>query len=296
MPAETAAAVPVLKVLMGLFSAVVPTKMWFAPGQPVTVKVDQATTLVMTTFDGAPVAAKGSADVAAGATADLHAVFPSMDTPGTYVVYADPKGKTAPADFVGTPVVVEVLANKEAAAAGAGPGGPMVVKLEPLQYVRMKTTAGPMTMTMYYDTSPNTVDSFLRLAGGGYYDGLTFHRVIKGFMLQGGDPTGTGGGGPGFSLGQEFNPKPHTEGVLSMARTSDPNSAGSQFFVCLDYAQTKQLDNQYTTFGKVVDGMAAANAIGVTPTGPNDKPLTPQVIDDAEVLPVTPGHNPYAGK
>ncbi len=284
-----AAAMPMLKVLMSLFSVAVPTKLWFPPATPVTVKLEQPSTLVMTTFDGQPVPAKGSADVAAGATADLRSVFPAIDTPGTYVLFADPQGKRAPADFAGTPVVVEVLANKE-----QGGTTPMVVKLEPLQYVQMKTTAGAMTMTMYYDTSPNTVDSFLRLAGAGYYDGLAFHRVIKGFMLQGGDPTGTGGGGPGFSLNQEFNPKPHTEGVLSMARTSDPNSAGSQFFVCLDYAQTKQLDNQYTTFGKVVDGMATANAIGVTPTGANDKPVTPQVIDDAQVLPVTPGHNPYA--
>lgn len=290
MPAPAAAAAaPVLKVLMSLFSVAVPTKLWFAPGQPVTVKVDQDSTLVMTTFDGAPVAAKGSADLAAGATADLRSVFPAMDAAGTYVLFADPKGKSAPADFTGTPVVVEVLPNKE-----QGGTAPMVVKVEPLQYVRMATTAGPMTMTMYYDTSPNTVDSFLRLSGQGYYDGLTFHRVIKGFMLQGGDPTGTGSGGPGFTLGAEFNPKPHTEGVLSMARTSDPNSAGSQFFVCLNYAQTKQLDNQYTTFGKVVDGMAAVTAIGDTPTGANDKPTTPQVIDHAEVLPVTPGHNPYA--
>jgi peptidyl-prolyl cis-trans isomerase B (cyclophilin B) len=287
---DTAAMPLMAKMLMALFSVVVPSKMWFAPGQPITVKTDRAATLVMTTFDGQAVPAKGSADVSAGATTDLKAVFPTLGTAGTYVLFADPVGKTAPADFVGTPIVVEVLANKELGAAG---GGPMITKLEPLQYVQMKTTAGPMVMTMYYDTSPNTVDSFLRLCGEGYYDGLTFHRVIKGFMLQGGDPTGTGGGGPGYSINQEFNPKPHKEGVLSMARTSDPNSAGSQFFVCLDYAQTQQLDNQYTTFGKVVDGMATANAIGVTPTGAGDKPITPQVIDHAEVVPVTPGHNPY---
>ena len=298
------AVTPMLKVLLSLFSFVVPTKLWYAPGQPVTVKVDLASTLVLTTFDGKPVAAKGSADVAAGATADLRAVFPAIDAQGTYVLFADPQGKSAPADFQGTPIVVEVLNNKELAAqqsaAGDAAGAaktlatPMVTKLEPLQYAEMKTTGGPMTATMYYDSSPNTVDSFLRLAGEGYYDGLTFHRVIKGFMIQGGDPTGTGGGGPGFAQNQEFNANPHKEGVLSMARTSDPNSAGSQFFVCLDYAQTQQLDNKYTTFGKVVDGMAAVNQIGGTPTGEGDKPTTPQTIDQAQVLPVTPGHNPYA--
>ena len=185
-------AVSMLKVLMSLFSVVVPSKLWYAPGQPITVKVDQASTLVLTTFDGKPVPAKGSADVAAGASVDLHAVFPVLDAPGTYVVYADPQGKASPADFVGTPIVVEVLNNKE-----QGGNTPMITKLEPLQYVQMKTTGGDMTMTMYYDAAPNTVDTFLRLAGEGYYDGLMFHRVIKGFMIQGGDPTGTGGGGPG---------------------------------------------------------------------------------------------------
>ena len=287
---DPAAATPLMKLMMALFSAVVPTKMWFAPGQPVTVKVDQATTLVMTTFDGKPVEAKGSADVAAGATADLAAVFPQIASPGTYVLFADPKGKTAPADFVGTPVVVEVVDNKER----GGAPGPMVVKLEPLQYVQMKTTGGPMTMAMYYDTSPNTVDAFLRLCGQGYYDGLSFHRIIKGFMIQGGDPTGTGGGGPGYTLGQEFNAKPHTEGVLSMARTNDPNSAGSQFFICLNYGQTQQLDGKYTTFGKVVDGLDAVKKIGDVQTDASDKPATPQTIDAVQVMPVTPGHNPYA--
>jgi peptidyl-prolyl cis-trans isomerase B (cyclophilin B) len=278
-----------LKVLMSLFSVILPSKLWFAPGQPIAVKVDQASTLVLTTFDGKPVPAKGSADVAAGATVDLKAVFPVLEAPGTYLVYADPQGKTSPADFVGTPVVVEVLSNKE-----TGGSAPMVTKLEPLQYVQMKTTGGDLTMTMYYDSSPNTVDSFLRLAGEGYYDGLLFHRVIKGFMIQGGDPTGTGGGGPGFSQNAEFNSYPHKEGVLSMARTNDPNSAGSQFFICLDYAGTQQLDGKYTTFGKVVSGFEGVQKIGATPTGDGDRPNAPQTIDKAEVLSVTPGHNPYA--
>ena len=297
-----AAAMPMLKVLMSLFSVAVPTKMWYAPGQPVTVKVDQPSTLVMTTFDGQPVAPKGSADVAAGATVDLRSVFPMVDAPGTYVLFADPQGKSAPADFAGTPIVVEVLNNKE-----TGGTTPMVVKLEPLQYVQMKTNAGPLTETMYYDVAPNTVDAFLRLAGEGYYDGVQFHRVIKGFMIQGGDPTATGTGGPGYNQGAEFNAHKHLPGVLSMARQGDAgeqsgampgehaaNSAGSQFFICLDYNGTKALDNKYTAFGQVTDGMAAVNAIGATPTDGSDRPVTPQSIESAEVLPVTPGHNPYA--
>ncbi len=283
-------ATPMMKMMMALFSVVVPTKMWFAPAQPLTVKVSAASTLVLTTFDGQPVKAAASADAAAGATVDLKTVFPTLATPGTYVLFADPQGKTSPADFAGTPVVVEVLANKEQ----GGPGGLMVVKMEPLQYVQMATTDGPMTMAMWYNVAPNTVDSFLRLAGQGYYDGVQFHRIIKGFMIQGGDPTGTGTGGPGYTVGQEFNPKPHQHGVLSMARTSDPNSAGSQFFICLDYAQTQQLDGKYTTFGQVVDGLPTVDKLGGTATGADDRPTTPQTIDKAEVLPVTPGHNPYA--
>ncbi len=288
MPA-TAAAVPVLKVLMSLFSVAVPTKMWFAPGQPVTVKMDQASTLVLTTFDGQKVPAGGPADVAAGATADLRAVFPALDTPGTYVLFADPQGKTAPADFAGTPIVVEVLNNKE-----AGGTTPMVTKLEPLQYVQMQTNAGPMTMDMAYDVAPNAVDGFLRLNGQGYYDGVLFHRIIKGFVIQGGDPTGAGTGGPGYTTKAEFNGRQHQHGVLSMARTSDPDSAGSQFFICLDYAQTQALDNKYTVFGQVVDGLPTIDALAGAPTGTGDRPTAPQSILTSEVLPVVPGHNPYA--
>ncbi len=274
---------------MSLFSVAVPTKMWFAPAQPIAVKLDQASTLVLTTFDGRKVPAEGPADVAAGATADLRAVFPALATPGTYVLFADPQGKSAPADFAGTPIVVEVLANKE-----QGGAAPMVVKLEPLQYVQMATNAGPMTMTMAYDVAPNTVDSFLRLNGQGYYDGITFHRIIKGFVIQGGDPTGTGGGGPGYTVNQEFNAKQHQHGVLSMARTSDPNSAGSQFFICLDYAQTQQLDNKYTVFGQVVDGLPTIDALAGVTTAEGDRPTATQSIQESNVLPVTPGHNPYA--
>jgi len=285
------ATLPMLKVLLSLFSVVVPTKMWFAPGQAITVKVSQPSTLVLTTFDGQVVATQGPVNVPADTATDLRTPFPALNTPGTYVLFADPQGKSSPADFVGTPIVVEVLNNKD-----QGGTTPMVVKLEPLQYVQMTTAAGPMTMDLSYDVAPNTVDSFLRLSGEGYYDGLTFHRIVPGFVIQGGDPTGTGGGGPGYSINAEFNAKQHQQGVLSMARTSDPNSAGSQFFVCLDYAQTQQLDNKYTVFGKVVDGMPTVTKIAGTPLSDpqNGTPATPQVIDKAEVLPVTPGHNPYA--
>jgi peptidyl-prolyl cis-trans isomerase B (cyclophilin B) len=269
--------------------------MWFSPNQPITVKVDSKTpvALVLTRFDGTTVPAKGSTDAPAGdAPIDIKAMYPVLADPGTYVLFAVPKGKTV-ADFVGTPIVVEVRSDKTA----GGPGGTMVARLEPLRYEVMTTAAGPMTMAFYYDVAPNTVESFLQLSSEGYYDGLTFHRIVPGFVIQGGDPKGDGTGGPGYTVNQEFNDHKHTQGVLSMARTQDPNSAGSQFFVCLDYSQTQHLDNQYTAFGKVVDGMDAVKKIAGTPLANADtgSPATPQVITKAEVFAVTPGHNPYAG-
>jgi cyclophilin family peptidyl-prolyl cis-trans isomerase len=285
------AASPLVSLLMSLFSVIVPTKMWYGPGVPLTVHVDakSPTSLVLTHFDGSPLTAKGSTDAPGGsATVDLKSLYPDLATPGTYVLFAVPKGKAVNA-FIGTPVVIEVLADKNQ-------GGAEVIKLEPLRYEVMNTASGPMTMDFYYDVAPNTVDSFLRLSSEGYFDGLTFHRIVPGFVIQGGDPKGDGTGGPGYSVNAEFNAQPHHEGVLSMARASDPNSGGSQFFVCLDYAQTQQLDGKYTVFGKVVDGMDAVKKIAATPLADsaNGTPAAPQVINKAEVLPVTPGNNPYA--
>jgi len=122
----------------------------------------------------------------------------------------------------------------------------MVTKVEPLRYVMMTTKQGPIKMAFYYDVAPNTVNSFLTLSEQGYFNGLLFHRIVKDFVIQGGDPKGDGSGGPGYNLEAEFNDRLHTEGVLSMARASEPNSAGSQFFICLDYGHTKSLDHQYT--------------------------------------------------
>ena len=121
------------------------------------------------------------------------------------------------------------------------------------------------------------------LAQSGYYDGVTFHRIIKGFMIQGGCPEGTGTGGPGYKIKAEFNATPHEPGVLSMARTGDPNSAGSQFFICLE--RVPHLDNQYTAFGKTADAASldVVKAIGTVRTGGGDKPVEPVVIKKATV-------------
>jgi cyclophilin family peptidyl-prolyl cis-trans isomerase len=280
----------IASLFAALFSVLVPTKMWYPPSQPAEFKVDSSAdvTLVLTDFAGKQLDAKGSADVGAGKTIDIKSIFPQLSSLGTYVLYAVPKGKSFP-EFDGTPVVVEVRGD-------SGMGEPSVMKVQPLQYVVMQTSAGPMTMVFWYNVAPNTVDSFLRLCSEGYYDGLTFHRIVPGFVIQGGDPKGTGNGGPGYTVNAEFNDQKHLPGVLSMARTNDPNSAGSQFFVCLDYANTQHLDHQYTGFGKVVDGMNAVTAIATTKIAnpATGAPETPQVIQKVTVSPVTAKENPYA--
>lgn len=142
---------------------------------------------------------------------------------------------------------------------------------------------GVMTGELYEDIAPITVENFEKLAKSGFYDGLTFHRVIPGFMIQGGDPDGTGAGGPGYSIKGEFaangvkNDLKHTTGVLSMARTMDPDSAGSQFFIMV--ADAPHLDGQYAAFGKITEGMDVAQEIANVPRSMwNDRPEEPVVI------------------
>ncbi len=135
---------------------------------------------------------------------------------------------------------------------------------------------------LYPEVAPNTVNNFISLASKGFYDGLIFHRVIKGFMIQGGDPEGTGMGGPGYGIKGEFrmngfaNDLPHTAGVLSMARAMNPNSAGSQFFIM--HKNAPHLDGQYAAFGKVIEGMDEVNAIAETKTDLQDRPREEQKI------------------
>ena len=142
-------------------------------------------------------------------------------------------------------------------------------------------------LSMARAMSPNSVRNFIALARAGFYDGLTFHRVIPGFMIQGGCPQGTGTGGPGYTIKGEFaangfkNDLRHDRGVLSMARAMSPNSAGSQFFIMVEKAP--HLDGQYAAFGKVTGGMETADAIVDVPTDFNDKPTTPQRIQSITV-------------
>ena len=135
---------------------------------------------------------------------------------------------------------------------------------------------------LYPDIAPQSVRNFIDLANHNFYDGLIFHRVIPGFMIQGGCPDGTGMGGPGYCIKGEFffngfkNDLRHKRGVLSMARSSSPNSAGSQFFIM--HQDAKHLDGQYAAFGKVTSGLDVVDAIASTKTGPNDRPIAEQKI------------------
>jgi len=149
----------------------------------------------------------------------------------------------------------------------------------------LKTNKGPIRLTFFPEVAPGHVENFLALARIGFYNGVSFHRVIKGFMIQGGCPEGTGTGGPGYTIKAEFNATPHEAGVLSMARTNDPNSAGSQFFICLD--KHTHLDRQYTAFGKVADAesLETVKAIGIAPTR-NEKPVETVKIDSIAITEV----------
>jgi len=140
----------------------------------------------------------------------------------------------------------------------------------------VETSLGTFSFVFLTDKAPNTCDNFIKLAKKGFYDGLIFHRVIPDFMIQGGCPQGTGTGDAGYKIKAEFNDTTHVPGIVSMARSSDPNSAGSQFFVCV--AVCPWLDRQYTAFGKVVDGQAIVDKISKVPRGAGDRPTTPVLI------------------
>ena len=144
-----------------------------------------------------------------------------------------------------------------------------------------------MKAELYPQVAPNTVNNFISLVNKGFYDGLIFHRVINGFMIQGGDPEGTGMGGPGYGIKGEFaqngfaNDLKHTAGVLSMARSMMPNSAGSQFFIM--HQDAPHLDGAYAAFGKVVEGQEVVDKIAMTATDYSDRPIEPQVMKTVTV-------------
>jgi peptidyl-prolyl cis-trans isomerase B (cyclophilin B) len=160
----------------------------------------------------------------------------------------------------------------------------------------IKTSDGEMIAEFWTDVAPNTVENFKKLARSGFYDGTAFHRIVKGFMIQGGDPltkdpakeSRYGTGDPGYKIKAEFNDRSHERGVLSMARSSDPDSAGCQFFICL--ANVSRLDHQYTTFGKIIKGDDVLGKIGDTEVSTSDsdersKPTKRVTVESIKIVP-----------
>ena len=159
----------------------------------------------------------------------------------------------------------------------------------------IKTSEGDMIVQFWNDAAPNTIENFKKLARAGFYDGTIFHRIVKGFMIQGGDPNSKdpgkedkyGEGGPGYKIKAEFNDHSHDRGVISMAREPDPDSAGSQFFICL--APVPRLDHQYTTFGKLIKGDEVLEKIGDADVtfahGEKSKPTKRVIINKIEIVP-----------
>jgi len=160
----------------------------------------------------------------------------------------------------------------------------------------IKTNQGEMTIEFWPDVAPKTVENFKTLANKGFYDGTCFHRIVKGFMVQGGDPltknaaaeSRWGTGDPGYKIKAEFNDKNHVRGVISMARSQDPNSAGSQFFICLGDARF--LDKQYTAFGKLTEGDDVLAKLGDTPTthgggGEKSRPVERVAVESIKIVP-----------
>ncbi|QDU33464.1 Peptidyl-prolyl cis-trans isomerase B [Poriferisphaera corsica] len=141
--------------------------------------------------------------------------------------------------------------------------------------IKFETTEGDFIVELWDDVAPGHAENMTKLVNEGFYDGLAFHRIIPGFVIQGGCPRGDGTGGPGWNIKAEFNDREHHPGVLSMARSADPDSAGSQFFVCLTREYCQHLDGQYTGFGKVVEGFENVEKIAATPLS-NPQAGTPE--------------------
>jgi len=242
------------------------------------------------------------ASVASGRV-DLASLFPSIwDADDPTVLYAQ---LAAGGDNVGAPVVLQPMVSptyfqpNPRNPRGAPVGRPMGdtytgIRAYVDHNVVLETSAGEITFRLRPDHAPNTSWNFRHLAEGGFYTDVIFHRIIgpregrPGFVVQGGDPTGTGTGGPGYFIDLEPSKLPHDFGVLSMARSGDPNSNGSQIFVCLSREGTHFLDDNYTAFAEAIDGAEAIRSLGATETGAQDRPLDPPVIEGARLVPASP--------
>jgi len=244
-----------------------------------TVQTEQGDSLKVAPLGGAPLTPAGKLTPNAEGYADLAAIYPQMRKGGAFIV-------TVPG---AQPLVVNTIYNP-----GRGPNEikqiaqdpqflaipeaqkkkilrqfePTVTTVAPLEYAVISTSAGDITVTFAYDKAPYTINNFVTLAKGGFYNNSAFHRIMKGFMAQGGDsmamdPEMAGTGGPGHQIMAEFSDMKHERGVLSMARSQDPNSAGSQFF--LMHQANAGLDGQYTAFGRITSGIEVVDKLAETP-------------------------------
>jgi peptidyl-prolyl cis-trans isomerase B (cyclophilin B) len=178
-------------------------------------------------------------------------------------------------------------------AADSAPPAPGAAKADDPEVAVINTTEGTMVIQFWTDAAPKTIANFKKLSKSGFYDGTCFHRVIKDFMIQGGDPKTKdpskedewGTGDPGYKVDAEFNEHSHVRGVISMARSNDPNSAGSQFFIC--HGSPTQLDHHYTTFGKLIKGDDVLEKIATTPTHPPDRPDKRMGIVSIKIVPLS---------
>ncbi len=265
-----------------------PVRLYFQPDHPVTLSIEKQppTKLALLSPDNA---LQAEAVVPADSTTlDLGALLPKIwDGQTHYVQGLDAEGKS-----IGAPIAVVPLWPPDPSLREhlkqERKGKPMGLRVFVEQHAVMHTSEGLLTARFYHADAPNSAKNFCDLVAGGLYTDLPFHRVLPGFVIQGGDPTGTGMGGPGHMIDLERNPKKHTPGVLSMARSGNPDSGGSQFFICL--GAPAHLDNNYAAFGEVITGMDVVKKIGATPLADPQagKPVKAPMLLKAELVPAAP--------
>lgn len=265
-----------------------PARLYFQPDHPVPVKI--APGVVSVALLSPQDAKQATATVPKAGEVDLASLLPGVwDGQTHYVQGLDKAGEPVGSALVVVPLWPPTPEVRAAVSERRG-GKPMGLRIYAERRAVLHTTEGDIVLGFSPEAAPNTVWNFMELVKGGLYTNVPFHRVVPGFVIQGGDPTGTGLGGPGYWIDLEASDKPHRAGTLSMARSSDPNSAGSQFFICLDRENCRSLDHKYAAFGDVVSGMNVVNKIAATPLADpqSGKPVNEPQIKSAELIPAPP--------
>ena len=299
-----------VSVLAASFAAalaqVIPERSYNGVGQPFLVKIVRPKgargPLTLTMLAGGSATMMDKEKVKEG-PADLAKLFPGLWVQKVkQVVYAQLVAGTKP---VGPALVLQPLLSAPIASLSADKKSIVMTPDEDQAYsgirawvdqdVVLDTSLGEMEFRMRPDAAPNTAWNFLTLVKEGFFTNIIWHRVVAKrpadgtpFVIQGGDPSGTGGGGPGYNISFEDSPLPHDFGVISMARSTDPNTAGSQIFVCLSRAGTAHLDHKYASFGQLVRGKEVVLATAAVPVDKNDKPTNPPVIKRAYLVDAVP--------